>query len=411
MMKSSLPINILFVINDKALEIQVRKILVSLEVSSEWRARFVRSGSEAISILKDNSAIDIVFTEMNLPAMDGLTLLRHLQGAYVTVKSVVFLPDAEIKTIRAALNMGAFDFLLLPLDLDDFVQTFNKTLNESQLVNQAISDYDELIAMEQEMGIARQIQETVNDTKDIRFNSETAIQISGRNHTGDSVSGDFFDYFFIDDNRLGFVIGDVASKGLPAAIYMAFSKTLLKSIAMQGMAPGNCLAEVNKILFLEGDPSLFIAIFYGILNIRSGKLEYCNGGHTPPLLADSNRLLNPLNNPDGMVLGVVEEVVYTTHYLILHPGNLLFLYTGGFSELTNQEGEPVFDRYIKKLFKKSNSHTPNEIIEKIYLYMSEITDKSSLRDDLTCLLMRYLGPPEKDENQNTYHNTEKIFSS
>ena len=79
--------------------------------------------------------------------------------------------------------MGAFDFLLLPLDLDDFVQTFNKTLNESQMVKQAISDYDELIALEQEMGIARQIQETVNDTKDCRFKSETAIQISGRNHS------------------------------------------------------------------------------------------------------------------------------------------------------------------------------------------------------------------------------------
>jgi sigma-B regulation protein RsbU (phosphoserine phosphatase) len=397
-MKSSLPINILFVINDKALEIQVRKILVSLEVSSEWRARFVRSGSEAISVLKDNSNIDIVFTEMNLPTMNGLALLHHLQGAYVTVKSVIFLPDAEIKTIRGALNMGAFDFLLLPLDLDDFVQTFNKTLNESQMVKQAISDYDELIALEQEMGIARQIQETVNDTKDFRFNSETAIQISGRNHAGDAVSGDFFDYFFIDDNRLGFVIGDVASKGLPAALYMAFSKTLLKTIAMQGMEPGNCLAEVNKILFFEGDPSLFIAIFYGILNIKSGELQYCNGGHTLPLLSDSNGLLKPLNNPDGMFLGVAEEVVYTTQYLMLHPGNLLFLYTGGFSDLTNPEGDPVFDHYIKKLFNKSNSKTPNDIINKIYLYMSEVTDKSSLRDDLTCLLMRYLGPTQKEES-------------
>jgi sigma-B regulation protein RsbU (phosphoserine phosphatase) len=409
-MKSSLPINIMFVINDKILEIQVRKKLVSLEVSSEWRARFVRSGSEAISVLKDNPDIDIVFTEMNLPAMNGLTLLRHLQEGYVRVKSVLFLPDAEIKTIRVALNMGAFDFLLLPLDPNDFEQTFNKTLNESQLVNQAISDYDELIALEQEMGIARQIQETVNDTKDIRFNSETTIQISGRNHVGESVSGDFFDYFFIDDNRLGFVIGDVASKGLPAALYMAFSKTLLKSIAMQGMDPGKCLEEVNKILFLEGDPSLFIAIFYGILNIRSGKLEYCNGGHTRPYLADGNGLLNPMNNPDGMVLGVVEEVAYTTQHLRLQAGNLLFLYTGGFSELTNQEGDPVFENDIKMLLKKSNSQTPNELIENIYLHMSEVTDKSSLRDDLTCLSLKYLGPPEEDNNRYAYQKNEKIIS-
>jgi sigma-B regulation protein RsbU (phosphoserine phosphatase) len=103
------------------------------------------------------------------------------------------------------------------------------------------------------------------------------------------VGGDFYDFFMVGENRLGFVIGDVSGKGVPAAMLMAVSRTLLRATALKGIPPHECVAEISNVLAKETLPSMYVTLFYGILDINHGTLEYCNAGHNPPYLINEKR--------------------------------------------------------------------------------------------------------------------------
>ena len=122
------------------------------------------------------------------------------------------------------------------------------------------------------------------------------------------VGGDFYDFFLIDRDRLGLVIGDVSGKGIPAAIFMAVCRTLLKATAMQDISTGACLKYVNDVLTRQSDAAMFVTIFYGILHTDTGALEYCIGGHNPPYVLSSSRDLRILDEPSSVIVGAFENV-------------------------------------------------------------------------------------------------------
>src|SRR5215510_3392716 len=126
------------------------------------------------------------------------------------------------------------------------------------------------------------------------------------------VGGDFYDFFLLDQDHLGIVIGDVSDKGVPAAIFMAVTRTLLKSIALAGVRTGECLQRVNRLLVAENTSCMFVTLCYGILNIRTGVFEYCNAGHNPPILVSPQGEVAHLNEVGGIALGVIENASYRT---------------------------------------------------------------------------------------------------
>jgi len=157
------------------------------------------------------------------------------------------------------------------------------------------------------------------------------------------VGGDFYDFFFITPSRLCFTIGDVSGKGVPAALFMAISRTLIKTEAMRDIPPDEILVRVNDILYPDNDASMFLTCFCGILNTDTGEVLYANGGHLPPLLASA--LASPggpfryLPVPAGLVVGAMPDLKFECRRLTLRPGDRLFLYTDGVTEAANQENE------------------------------------------------------------------------
>src|SRR5262249_1151458 len=135
------------------------------------------------------------------------------------------------------------------------------------------------------------------------------------------VGGDFYDFFLIDNDRLGFVIGDVSGKGVPAAIFMAMSRTLLKATALAGARPAECLQRANRVLCLDNSSEMFVTVFYGIFDTRTGAIEYGNGGHNPPYLLRANGEVEALESTGGMVLGALEDVAYRSKTVVLRPGD------------------------------------------------------------------------------------------
>jgi sigma-B regulation protein RsbU (phosphoserine phosphatase) len=133
------------------------------------------------------------------------------------------------------------------------------------------------------------------------------------------VGGDFYDFFLIDDDRLGFVIGDVSGKGLPAAIFMAVARTLLRATALQGGTAGECLEYLNGILARQREAATYVTIFYCVLHTATGELEYAIAGHSPACLVAPGDRVKVLNEPHGLMCGAFERARFESGRTLLTP--------------------------------------------------------------------------------------------
>jgi sigma-B regulation protein RsbU (phosphoserine phosphatase) len=347
--------------------------------------------NDLLNTLQAHTGMDALLFDLEDPGRNHFAVITKLHEQYPLLKVVVLSSHCDPSQVRAAMNNGVFDFLPKPLDIRDLDLTIQRTVVAAKVLQKNVTDYEELLSIEHELDVAREIQSSIIPTNKT-VHSEYGFEISGRNQAAQKVGGDFFDYFTLDENRLGFVIGDVSSKGIPAAIFMAISRTLFKTIALSGGDPAYCLKELNRILAIESDPAMFIAIFYGILDVVSGEIAYANGGHTHPILVRSDGPMQILDNTGGLVLGVVEDAEYDLFHEKLSSGDLFFVATDGFSELNDIHGKPVSDHFLKRNLIRYRQETPNQILDKIYHSVRQIhPDNQSLSDDITCLLLKYQG--------------------
>ena len=206
--------------------------------------------------------------------MDGLTLLLKLKELKnPSLKTVVVSAYGDMDNIRTAMNRGAFDFLTKPINFEDLEITINKTLEEIWLQRNSMKEHDQLISIRQDLSVAREIQQAILPKVFPPFPNRKDFDIYASMVAAKEVGGDFYDFFMIDNDRLGFVIGDVSGKGVPAAIFMAVSRTLIRATGLKGMTPSDCLHYVNNLLCNESVSCMFVTVFYGILNMKSGEME------------------------------------------------------------------------------------------------------------------------------------------
>ena len=187
---------------------------------------FAHQGLEALAKLIEQPEIRLILSDINMPEMDGLTLLTRLKELKnPMLKTVIVSAYGDMDNIRTAMNRGAFDFLTKPISFDDLEITINKTLDEISMLWQSIQEHDQLISIQQDLQTAREIQQAILPKKFPPFPERTEFSIYASMIAAKEVGGDFFDFFMIDNERLGFVIGDVSGKGVTAAIFMAVSRT------------------------------------------------------------------------------------------------------------------------------------------------------------------------------------------
>ena len=204
------------------------------------------------------------------------------------------------------------------------------------------------------------------------------------------VGGDFFDFFMIDHERLGFVIGDVSGKGVTAAIFMAVSRTLIRATGIKGVSTEECMNYVNRLLCSESVSCMFVTVFYGILNTANGEVEYVNAGHNPPYIL-SNNFVQKVEMTGGTILGCMDDFSYGSKKIQLNPGDLLFLFTDGVTEAFNTREELYGDNRLVT-FLEAHSSTPiEEIIKKSNQSVSDFSAGVPQSDDITLLAIRYHG--------------------
>ena len=200
------------------------------------------------------------------------------------------------------------------------------------------------------------------------------------------IAGDFFDFFFIDDHILSFVIADVSGKGISAAMFMAVARTMLRDNSLPSENPASVIKKVSDLLSQDNDKLMFVTMFYGHYDIRTGELRYVNAGHNPPYLIRKNGKMEELE-PTGPLAAVFPDAKYTERTVYFEPDDLLVCFTDGVTEAYAADGELFGEDKLMKLL----SGISTEPVGKICSLISEEVLKYSageLKDDVTLLALR-----------------------
>lgn len=266
-----------------------------------------------------------------------------------------------------------------------------KLLRELQ---EAMQSQALLASLQQELEIARQMQLSIlpralPDTPNVDI---AATMIPAK-----MVGGDFYDYFLIDEQHLAVVVADVSGKGVPAAFFMAISRTLLKSSAFYLKAPGATISALNDQLCSENDQMMFVTVFYGVLDLSTGQFTYVNAGHNPPLLLGHG---TPSYFPKGtnMALAVMEGQNYAEGHLVLQPGETLLLYTDGVTEAINSQGLFFGEATLQHALQTDdgptslNVHQASAVTQHVVQAIRSFESGAPQADDITVVALTYKGP-------------------
>jgi serine phosphatase RsbU (regulator of sigma subunit) len=241
--------------------------------------------------------------------------------------------------------------------------------------------------LDREMQLAREIQQT--------FLPQTLPELAGwdleiRWRTARQVGGDFYDIFELPEERLGFVVADVADKGMPAALWMTMIRTLLHATLREMDSPPEVLAYLNHILVPDARSGMFVTMVYGVLNINSGEFFYANAGHNPPILLSARSKQVHRLETGGVVLGVMDEIVLPGRRIVLSPSDALILYTDGITEAFSPDSEIFGEERLQV------------VLEEALAVNSKSWDKVSLQtllDTIDLALLDFTGgaPPSDDQ--------------
>jgi phosphoserine phosphatase RsbU/P len=254
-----------------------------------------------------------------------------------------------------------------------------------------IEAYIEKERLEEGLKLAHDIQMSMLPKTFPPFPERRELDIFAAIAPAKKVGGDFYDFFFLDEDRLCFAIGDVSGKGVAAALFMAVIKTLFKAIAARVQNPSDILSTVNRQICRDNDSQMFTTLFCGILNTRTGEIKYSSGGHNPPYHI-SRGGVQQVPQTGGRVLGLVEDSSYGWGRLVLGSGETIFLYTDGVTEALDPAGQFFSERRLESILTQTKFAPTREQIDHLTSQLTLFAAGAEQSDDITVLAIRYLGP-------------------
>ena len=293
------------------------------------------------------------------------------------------LPGATVTRLKHLVAQKTRDQLLVE------IQTKNTELEESlENLKRTRSAKDR---MESELNIGRDIQMSMLPLSFPAFPEQEEFNVHAALYPAQEVGGDFYDMFMIDPDHFCFCVGDVSGKGVPAALFMAVTKTLIKSRAANDLSPASILSHVNTEQAEGNDSCMFVTIFLAILNLDTGHMIYSNAGHNPPFVQRCDGSLLRLDARHGPVIGAVEGIAYGEGEIQLAKGELTYLYTDGITEAMDIERSLYSETRLKHMLDNSSyssaKHAVTETVDDVWAFQGD----ASQADDVTVLALRYLG--------------------
>ena len=383
-------VKILSVDDENDLELLLTQYFRRKIRNGEYEFFFAHNGLEALQVLLKHPDISIILSDINMPEMDGLTLLAKINEMRIpSLKCIMVSAYGDMDNIRQAMNAGAFDFATKPIDLDDHQRTIDKAEEQIEYIRSAQKEHAQLVDIQSDLSVAQEIQHAILPRSfDLKVPDADKVNIYASMVAAKDVGGDFYDFFPIDDHRMGFTIADVSGKGVPAAIFMAVSRTLIKATGLQDKPTDQCMSTVNNILCDESVGSMFVTVFYGIYDIQTGLITFTNAGHNPPYILKADGQVKVLMSPCNLVLGAISDMTFSSDTVQLEPGDAIYMFTDGVTEAENgnhdQFGEARLEETLAECKEKDSQHIVETINEKVKAFI----DGAPQSDDITQLVIR-----------------------
>ena len=355
----------------------------------EYEFYFARNGVEALDILSKTPDIEIILLDINMPEMDGLTMLAKVNEMHNPALRVIMVSAyGDLRNIRQAMNDGAFDFVMKPIDLGDLSSTIEKAIKQIDYVHESQKEHSQLESLKEDLTMARDIQQFFLPQTFPPFPEDSdLLDIYASMEAAKDIGGDFYDFFHIDDDHIAFVIGDVCGKGIPAALFMAFSRTIIRSKGIQCGTAKACMTESNRLLAAYSADCMFVTVFYAIYNTKTGVVTYSNAGHNSPHLIRSDGTVEELPKSKDPMMGIF-EIEYKEASLQLEPGDTLVMYTDGVTEAMNPDRMEFGTRQLMTILGGQAGKSSQQIIDVVRGAIKDFAEGAEQSDDITMLVVK-----------------------
>ncbi|MBI1208319.1 MAG: SpoIIE family protein phosphatase [Azospirillum sp.] len=255
-------------------------------------------------------------------------------------------------------------------------------------LREALKSKTALIALRKEIDIAASIQQSMLPKP---MPPQPHFSVVGQMTPAKEIGGDFYDFFFVGENRLAIVVADVSGKGISAAFFMAITRTLLRALTLVASKPGEALVRLNDLLAEDNDEGMFVTLFYGVLDLTCGRLTYASAGHNAPVLRRAAGSVEFLPQTGGVALAVMEGLPYAEKSLDLGRDDLLVLYTDGVTEAQNSADELYGDPQLLDHVAAAGLLDPAEMLAGILTSVRDFEAGAPQADDITCVVLRVTG--------------------
>ena len=357
-------------------------------LGNDYESTVAMDGESPLEDVAENRP-DLILLDIMMPGIDGYEVCRRLKADPGTCDIPIIFITAmgEVQDEEKGLELGAVDYIRKPI-IPTIVRTKVKNhltaylahvrqLNESAAAREKI---------EKELKVARVIQ---MDILPRSFPERGDIDLYATLKPAREVGGDFYDFFFVGDNRLCVVIGDVSGKGVPAALFMSMAKALIKATAQTTQLTDKILDAVNRELAEDNDTCTFVTVFIGMLDLQSGEFSYCNAGHNFPIIYQAGGSPEFLEGASGMILGIDEDTIYASESTQLQPGQCLCLYTDGITEAFNEADEEFSNERLMDFISRTAENPVQELVKLLVQEVESFAGKKPQSDDITALALQY----------------------
>ncbi len=344
---------------------------------------FAGNGIEALEKLSDDKEIELVLTDINMPEMDGLTLLSKIKELNnPLLHSVIVSAYGDIFNIRTAMNGGAFDFIVKPIDLTDLELTIKKSLDNLSALKKAFKTRDELISVRKELEEARALQLSMLPKSIPVFKG---LEISAYMNTASEVGGDYYDFSINNDDSINIAIGDATGHGMRAGIMVAVMKTLFITNSTHHELD-EFFALANKAIKSLNLGRMMMA--FSMMNIKANMVKFISAG-MPSIFLYKNSTKNVIEyQSSSMPLGALAEQSFYTNTFNIESGDVILILSDGLPELTDIKNNLFSYERVSSEFLSVAEELPDKIIEYLRLKSLEWSEGTDLVDDITFIATR-----------------------
>ena len=316
-------------------------------------------------------------------------LVRRLvvDNIYKVNDSLSAITEGNLDTVADVRSHVEFD--ALSNGINTTVNTLKKYISEAEA------------RIDSELAFAKAIQHSALPSVFPPYPNRKEFDISAAMHTAKEVGGDFYDFYFIDEDTLAFLVADVSGKGIPAAMFMMQSKTLLKSYAESGMSVEEVFTNANEKLCEGNDAGMFVTAWMGFLNTKTGLVTFANAGHNPPLVKHADSSFSYLKTRAGFVLAGMEDIRYRKNEYQLKKGDIIYLYTDGVTEAMNTSDELYGENRLLEVLNKNALSDTQTICDAVKADVDLFAGESPQFDDITMLCLKFNGEDSASMKETT----------